>query len=581
MHKNQFLLASCVLLGLSAPTEGHALSHRPGELFSAPEWREMSGDLRLDNDVAILADGRRIVGQILSIPALQYSFGSVNFDPSEIALISVGNLDGQRKMQLITRSGQQFVAAVPQAPLRFWVKQGDAAGERQFDIASFNFIALRPRYNNVAPPINKLYHLTLQNGDQLSVVLDRQELHLSDGWKERTINSDQLVEVSFNGGLQGTIDAAGEDCELGFAFVREPSLSLRIPGSDHSLSVAWDKIGLLSADLGNFAMLEQENSSWLEEPHWTHRVVRAPQPEVNEEPAPEIMLAESEEEQPAEPMMAEELVPVAAMMTVDNFEQQPVFEHAILVSEKPQEEPLDNMALVTGGQFYVSVAEDVPAARASNLLPTLDKPSLLVQLTDFYVDHSEVTNAEYQRFVRATGWTAPAHWTTGVPPEGLENEPVVNVSFADASAYAKWAGKRLPTELEWQRASDEASSLLAIQAVERKRSLGDDAFSILSFIAGLEPVIANEPELPVTVFTREREDMGGKVAEWTCSSAVCEPGSALALLPGLFRANLGQYQDHRIVRNGFAFDEEAPEYRTTLPQQEANMTTGFRCVRDL
>ena len=76
-----------------------------------------------------------------------------------------------------------------------------------------------------------------------------------------------------------------------------------------------------------------------------------------------------------------------------------------------------------------------------------------VKTGEFYIDQHPVTNAEYKKFVEATGTSDPAHWRNGTWPKGKENHPVVEVNYLSAVAYAQWAGKRLPTNLEWEKAA--------------------------------------------------------------------------------------------------------------------------------
>ena len=78
-----------------------------------------------------------------------------------------------------------------------------------------------------------------------------------------------------------------------------------------------------------------------------------------------------------------------------------------------------------------------------------EKPMHTVYLDAFYIDKYEVTNSQYKKFVDATEHKAPRYWDN--PGLNAPNHPVAGVSWQDAMSYCEWAGKRLPTEAEWEK----------------------------------------------------------------------------------------------------------------------------------
>lgn len=76
-----------------------------------------------------------------------------------------------------------------------------------------------------------------------------------------------------------------------------------------------------------------------------------------------------------------------------------------------------------------------------------------VWLSAFWIDVHPVTNADYQRFTSATGHQPPAHWADGRFPDQIANHPVVHVTWRDATAYATWANKQLPSAHQWEKAA--------------------------------------------------------------------------------------------------------------------------------
>lgn len=144
-------------------------------------------------------------------------------------------------------------------------------------------------------------------------------------------------------------------------------------------------------------------------------------------------------------------------------------------------------------------------------------PASVLQVSDYFIMKYPVTNAQYQRFVQATGCRPPLFWPGGVYPADKADHPVVGVSYYDALAFCAWAGRvtglpiRLPTEPEWEKAARGPQPRLFVWGKEWNKGLCNTREENLG---GTTPVDRYSPQgdSPYGI-----ADMGGNVQEW-CSS---------------------------------------------------------------
>ncbi|HKF58641.1 MAG TPA: SUMF1/EgtB/PvdO family nonheme iron enzyme [Blastocatellia bacterium] len=187
-------------------------------------------------------------------------------------------------------------------------------------------------------------------------------------------------------------------------------------------------------------------------------------------------------------------------------------------------------------------------------------------LASFFIDKTETTNAQYKRFVDVTGHTAPATWREKVFAEGKENYPVTDVTWQDASDYAAWAGKRLPSEAEWEAAARGTEG----RAYPWGNEWRSDAANIGT--GGIVEV----GKFPEGAAASGALDMIGNVWEWTADEFRLYPGNITSLRdlvePGV---------TYRVIRGG-AYDgskKNDASYRGYLDANKPYPKTGFRCVK--
>jgi formylglycine-generating enzyme required for sulfatase activity/predicted Ser/Thr protein kinase len=197
-----------------------------------------------------------------------------------------------------------------------------------------------------------------------------------------------------------------------------------------------------------------------------------------------------------------------------------------------------------------------------------ERPPHDVSVKPFFIDADELTNEEYEKFVKAANHRSPSSWKNGTFPPGAGRRPVTGVTWDDASDYARWAGKRLPTEEEWEFAARGADG--------RIYPWGND-WQAAANANGAEQSTADVGTYrgPSPFGT---SDMVGNAWEWTASNFRPYPGRGLpASQP------TGEL---KVIRGGCyesTKDYATTTYRAGWPARGAATydQTGFRLAKDI
>ena len=224
-----------------------------------------------------------------------------------------------------------------------------------------------------------------------------------------------------------------------------------------------------------------------------------------------------------------------------------------------------NMVLVEAGEHEIGAA-------AGGFAYDNERPRHSVELPAFWIDRTPVTNGDFAAYVEETQAEPPMYWerdasgwmrTTMGSTEPVDPlHPVVHVSWEQADAFARWAGKRLPSELEWEAAAAGA---------DRERANLD----LLAFGTA-----------PAGAYSDAASDAGavqmlGDVWEWTSSDFRAYPGFEPFPYPEYSQVFFGD--EYKVLRGGAwatRRDVIRPSFRNWDLPQRRQIFAGLRCAKD-
>jgi formylglycine-generating enzyme required for sulfatase activity len=237
-----------------------------------------------------------------------------------------------------------------------------------------------------------------------------------------------------------------------------------------------------------------------------------------------------------------------------------------------QQKAAPAMVSIPAGEFWMgrTVFFETDADGSLSRERRDDTPAHKVYVDAFYMDTHEVTNEEYARFIAANPNGKRWYWPGGKVAKGEEQFPVHDVNWDEASAFCTWAGKRLPTEAEWERASR--------AGLDRQRfPWGNDDPAMLAHFGypwGPVPVASFSPN------AYGLYDMAGNVWEWVNDWY----GSDYYPIAPRKNPKGPETGTYKVIRGGGWADTDRQDlmnhYRNYTNPAARAFTVGFRCAKD-
>ncbi|UCE17068.1 MAG: formylglycine-generating enzyme family protein [Gemmatimonadota bacterium] len=223
-----------------------------------------------------------------------------------------------------------------------------------------------------------------------------------------------------------------------------------------------------------------------------------------------------------------------------------------------------DLVLIPGGEFLMG--KDGESEHS---------PAHSVYIDSFYIDAYEVTNSQYLAFCEETGHRLPEFWGMDAfhCGPGFAKHPVVGVSWSDAEAYAEWAGKRLPTEAEWEYAARGG-------LVGKNYPVGDDLDSTLANFTMKGKTKGSAPVGSYPPNGYGLYDMVGNVVEWVSDYYAGDYYSA-SPYENPTGPEKGKF---RVIRGGGWHSGpycNSVFFRNALPGGWVDINVGFRCAKGI
>jgi iron(II)-dependent oxidoreductase len=226
------------------------------------------------------------------------------------------------------------------------------------------------------------------------------------------------------------------------------------------------------------------------------------------------------------------------------------------------------MAFVPAGYFTMGSSHE----ELRRIAEVDEWPQRQVWVDDFYIDIHEVTNAQYKLFVDSMKVEAPHRWVNNNYAIGEDGIPIVSITWDEAAAYARYVGKRLPTEAEWEKAArgtDARRFPWGSDFDKDKANNSDRIMPIMSLPEGVSPYGCF--------------DMAGNAAEWVDGWYDAYPRGE-EVLPSDIPDRAQQFKKNRRVYRGGSWNSFAKFLRCANRESTREgkkwVYIGFRCAKN-